>query len=207
MQTGLAMSHISYAGATQRLVPPPGFSDEDLIEQIGEGDRGAMHVLYARHHARIYRFILRLVSREAIAEELVSEVFLEAWRQADRFAGRSQVSTWLLAIARYKAISVLRARHEVDADDSVLNMIEDPQDDPETRLAKNDRSTAVQRCLAKLVPAHREIIDLVYYHEKSVREASEIVGIPESTVKTRMFYARKRLAELLSEAGVDRLAA
>ena len=90
---------------------------------------------------------------------------------------------------------------------AVLRRVRDRQDDPETRLAKNDRSTAVQRCLAKLVPAHREIIDLVYYHEKSVREASEIVGIPESTVKTRMFYARKRLAELLSEAGVDRLAA
>jgi RNA polymerase sigma-70 factor (ECF subfamily) len=204
MQTGLVMS---YGATMRRYAPPPELSDEALIEQIAEGDRGAMHVLYARHNPRVYRFILRLVGREAIAEELVSEVFLEAWRQADRFAGRSQVSTWLLAIARYKAISVLRSRHDADTDDSVLNMIEDPQDDPETRLAKSDRATTLQQCLAKLVPAHREIIDLVYYHEKSVKEASDIVGIPESTVKTRMFYARKRLAELLSEAGVDRLAA
>lgn len=204
MQTGVLMSQ---SAASARCAPPPERTDEMLIEQIGDGDREAMHVLYARHNLRIYRFVLRLVGREVIAEELVSEVFLEAWRQAARFAGRSQVSTWLMAIARYKAISVLRARHDADTDDSVLNMIEDPHDDPETQLAKRDRATTLQDCLAKLVPAHREIIDLVYYHEKSVKEASDIVGIPESTVKTRMFYARKRLGELLSEAGVDRLAA
>ncbi len=204
MQIGLVMSQ---GAAMSRYVPVPEFSDEDLIEQIAEGDYGAMRVFYARHDVKVFRFILRMVGREAIAEELVSEVFLEAWRQADRFAGRSQVSTWLLAIARYKAISVLRARHEIDIDDSVLNMIEDPQDNPEIQLAKSDRTAVVQQCLARLVPAHREIIDLVYYHERSVKEASDIVGIPESTVKTRMFYARKRLGELLSEAGVDRLAA
>ena len=55
-----------------------------------------------------------------------------------------------------------------------------------------------------LSPDHREIIDLVYYHEKSVEEVAEIVGIPEATVKTRMFYARKKLAEALKEAGVER---
>jgi RNA polymerase sigma-70 factor (ECF subfamily) len=51
---------------------------------------------------------------------------------------------------------------------------------------------------------HREIIDLIYYHDKSVAEAAEILGIPENTVKTRMFYARKKLAELMREAGLDR---
>jgi len=58
--------------------------------------------------------------------------------------------------------------------------------------------------LTALSPEHREIIDLVYYHEKSVEEAAEIVGIPENTVKTRLFYARKKLAELLKAAGVER---
>jgi RNA polymerase sigma-70 factor (ECF subfamily) len=56
----------------------------------------------------------------------------------------------------------------------------------------------------QLSPAHREIIDLVYYHEKTVQETVAIIGIPENTVKTRMFYARKRLAELLKEAGIER---
>ena len=61
--------------------------------------------------------------------------------------------------------------------------------------------------MQKLSPAHREIITLVYYHEKSVEEVGQIIGIPQSTVKTRMFYARKQLADLLKNCGVDRFAA
>lgn len=61
--------------------------------------------------------------------------------------------------------------------------------------------------MAKLSPAHREIVNLVYYHEKSVDEVAGIVGIPASTVKTRMFYARKQLADLLKTAGIDSIAA
>jgi RNA polymerase sigma-70 factor (ECF subfamily) len=61
----------------------------------------------------------------------------------------------------------------------------------------------VQNCLGRLSAAHREIIDLVYYHEKTVEEAAVIVGIPANTVKTRMFYARSRMRELLESAGID----
>jgi RNA polymerase sigma-70 factor (ECF subfamily) len=62
----------------------------------------------------------------------------------------------------------------------------------------------MRQCLTKLSAEHREVIDLVYYHEKSVEEVAGIVGIPEATVKTRMFYARKKLSELLKEQGIDR---
>ena len=62
----------------------------------------------------------------------------------------------------------------------------------------------IRQCLAGLSAQHREIVDLVYYHDKSVEEVAQIVGIPENTVKTRMFYARKRLAELLKAAGIER---
>ncbi len=112
-------------------------SDEVLIGRIAKGDRLAMQVLFARHHVRVYRFVLRLVGNPSVAEDLISEVFLDVWRQADRFEGRSAVSTWMLAIARFK-------------------------------------------------------------------EVAEIVGIPENTVKTRMFYARKKLSELLQAAGIER---
>ncbi|HKA80721.1 MAG TPA: sigma factor-like helix-turn-helix DNA-binding protein, partial [Xanthobacteraceae bacterium] len=66
------------------------------------------------------------------------------------------------------------------------------------------RSALVRKCLTKLAPAHRQVIDLVYYHEKSVEEVAQVVGIPANTVKTRMFYARARMAQLLAEAGVER---
>jgi len=109
-----------------------------------------------------------------------------------------------LAIARYKALSALRRRPDEELDEEAAAAIEDPGDDPEVALEKKDKGEILRKCLTALSPEHREIIDLVYYHEKSVEEVAEIVGIPENTVKTRMFYARKRLSELLKAAGVDR---
>ena len=163
-----------------------------------------MQVLFARHQVRVYRFVLRLVGNQAVAEDLISEVFLDVWRQADRFEGRSAVSTWLLAIARFKALSLMRRKPDEELDEETAGAIEDRSDDPEVAVQKKDKSAALRKCLAVLSPEHREVIDLVYYHEKTVQEVAEIVGIPEATVKTRMFYARKRLSELLKTAGIDR---
>jgi RNA polymerase sigma-70 factor, ECF subfamily len=179
-------------------------SDEVLIVRIAQGDRLAMQVLFARHHVRVYRFVLRLVRNEASAEDLISEVFLDVWRQADRFEGRSAVSTWLLAIARFKALSSMRRKPDEELDDEAAGAIEDTSDTPEVSLQKKDKSELLRGCLEQLSREHREVIDLVYYHEKSVEEVAEIVGIPEATVKTRMFYARKKLSELLKVAGLDR---
>lgn len=73
------------------------------------------------------------------------------------------------------------------------------------RDTQNKATTALLRqCLTKLSVEHREVLDLVYYHEKSVNEVSEIVGVPEGTVKTRMFHARRKLAELLKAEGLER---
>jgi RNA polymerase sigma-70 factor, ECF subfamily len=179
-------------------------SDEALISRIAAGDRLAMQVLYARHHVRVYRFVLRLVGNASTAEDLISEVFLDVWRQAGKFEARSAASTWLIAIARFKALSVLRRKPEEELDDETAEAIEDLADDPETTVQKKDKGEVLRKCLSALSPDHREIIDLVYYHEKSVEEVAEMVGIPEATVKTRMFYARKKLSELLKAAGVDR---
>ena len=179
-------------------------SDDVLIARIAGGDRLAMQVLYGRHHVRVFRFVLRLVRNEASAEDLISEVFLDVWRQAGQFEGRSAVTTWLLSIARFKALSAMRKRSDEELDEEQAEAIADDSDDPEVAVQKKDKSDALRRCLTALSAEHREVIDLVYYHEKSVEEVAAIVGIPEATVKTRMFYARKRLAELLKAAGVDR---
>ncbi|RJF74277.1 sigma-70 family RNA polymerase sigma factor [Rhodopseudomonas palustris] len=186
------------------MITRQGTADEDLIARIAQGDRMAMQVLYGRHHVRVFRFGLRLVRNEQIAEELISEVFLDVWRQAGKFEGRSSVSTWLLAITRFKALSALRRRKDAELDDEAAAAIEDPSDDPEVTVQKKDTGDVLRKCLEGLSPDHREIIDLVYYHEKSVEEVATIVGIPENTVKTRLFYARKKLADLLQAAGVQR---
>ncbi|MBR1091806.1 sigma-70 family RNA polymerase sigma factor [Bradyrhizobium manausense] len=195
------------AQASQGIIAAQATSDEMLLESIAEGNRTAMHILYCRHNVRVYRFILRIVRDATTAEDLVSQVFLDVWRTAGQFQGRSQVSTWLLSIARFKALTAMRQRRFEDIDQEDVRQIPDDCDTPETSLDRSDTSAILRACVQKLSPAHREIINLVYYHEKSVEEVGQIIGIPQSTVKTRMFYARKQLADLLKGCGVDRFAA
>ena len=101
-------------------------------------------------------------------------------------------------------MSALRRKPEQELDDETAEAIEDTSDTPEVALEKKEKGEVLRKCMSSLSPEHREIIDLVYYHEKSVEEVAEIVGIPEATVKTRMFYARKKLAELLKAQGIER---
>lgn len=178
--------------------------DPHLIQRIAGGDRLAMQVLFGRHRVRVFRFILRFVRDEAGAEDILAEVFLDVWRQAGKFEGRSSVSTWLLSIARFKALSHVRQRRDAPYDEEAAAEIADEADDPEIEIAKRDKSAALRQCLQKLTVEHREIIDLVYYHEKSVEEVAQITGVPAATVKTRLFYARQKLSEILKRAGVDR---
>jgi RNA polymerase sigma-70 factor (ECF subfamily) len=185
-------------------VEHPASHDAALIARIAKGDRDAMLVLFTGHQARVFRFILRMTGDKTIAEDLTSEVFLDVWRQAGQFEGRSTVSTWMLAMARYKALAARRRRCEDQLDEEVAEAIEDECDDPEIAVQKKDRSEILRRCLGKLSADHRQIVDLVYYHEKSVDEAAQILAIPENTVKTRLFHARKRLSALANEAGLDR---
>jgi RNA polymerase sigma-70 factor (ECF subfamily) len=176
-------------------------SDEALVGAIAGGDRRAMHALYARHHVRAYRFILRLTNDSPLAEDLVSEAFLAVWHHAGKFQGKSQVVTWILAIARHKALTALKRHSEEQLSDEMANAVADDADDAETTLAHQDRSAIIQKCLAQLSADHREVIDLVYYHDKTVDEVAAITGAPRNTVKTRMFYARKCLAKLLEAQG------
>jgi RNA polymerase sigma-70 factor, ECF subfamily len=187
-----------------RLGSGQGPSDEALIGAIAASDQRAMHALYIRHSVRVYRFVLRLTNDTSMADDLVSVIFIDAWRGARGFKAKSQVSTWLLAIARNKALSAMRARLDEQLDDEMAMAIADPADDAETTVNKHDRCAIVQRCLSKLSPIHREVLDLVYYHERSVDEVAQIVGVPANTVKTRMFYARKRMENLLEASGLSR---
>jgi RNA polymerase sigma-70 factor (ECF subfamily) len=172
-------------------------SDETLIEQIVAGSKPAMQALFARHRTYVYRWLLRFVSNETLAEDLLSEVFLDVWRQAGRFQRRSSVSTWLLAIARHKALSARRRRTGAELDEKIEATVADPANDPEAALQEKDRAEVLRRALIRLSSEHREVIDLVYYHEKSVDEVAHILDVPPATVKTRMFYARKKLAALV----------
>jgi RNA polymerase sigma-70 factor (ECF subfamily) len=194
-------------GRASQATATKGTLDEQLIARIAGGNRLAVRVLFARFNERIYRFALRLTDDAALAEDVVSEVFLEVWRKAATFEGRSQVSTWILGITRNKALDARKARSTDGWDEDAAVAVEDPAANPEVEFQRKDLRAVMRKCLAQLSPTHREIIDLVYYHGKSIDEIARLTGAGQATVKTRMFYARKHLAELLGAYGITNAAA
>jgi RNA polymerase sigma-70 factor (ECF subfamily) len=194
------IGHAGIAATPAQAAARNSSSDEALIRQVAQRDQSAMRALYARHRVALYRWLLRLAHDKGVAEDLLSEVFLDVWRRAASFEGRSSVSTWLLAIARNKALSARRRRTHAELNEESASNVPDSADDPEVALQKKNRAELLRQSIDRLSPEHREVIDLVYYHGKAITEVAEIVGINEATVKTRMFYARKKLAELVTAA-------
>ena len=194
------MTHTTDTRATPAMMA----DDHRMVTRMAGGDQAALRALMARHQARVFRFITRMVRTDAVAEELTNETFMDAWRNAASFEGRANATTWLLAIAHNKAVSTLRKRREESWNDDAADSLADSGDDPEVAVQKTDKGAVMRRCMGNLSSEHREIIDLVYYHELSITEAAEVTGIPEATVKSRMFYARKKLSELLKANGIDR---
>ena len=140
-----------------------------------------MRTLFGRHRVALYRWLLRLVGDEALAEDLLSDVFLDVWRQAAAFEARSSVSTWLLAIARYKALSARRRRVDAELDDKDRRHRRRSRGQSGDRAAEEEPGgTAAPVAWPSLSPEHGEVIDLVYYHDKSVKEVAEIVGVGRS---------------------------
>ncbi len=158
-------------------------TDRELVGRVAAGDRAAVRLLFMRHHARIYRFVARQTGSESMADDIANEVFLELWRQAPAFEGRSEVSTWLLGIARFKALSALRKRKEEWIDDEDAAAVPDDADTPEVAVMKDDKAAALKKMVSALPEEHRTVIDLAYYHGKSVTEIGDILGIPVATGK------------------------
>src|SRR5437667_10208616 len=144
IRTGSAAARPEHAAAREIA------SDEVLIRRIARGDQVAMQTLFERHRVALYRWLLRLVGDEALAEDLLSDVFLDVWRQAGTFEARSSVSTWLLAIARYKALSARRRRTDVELDEELASSLVDPADDPELVLQKKNQAEVLRQSLARL---------------------------------------------------------
>jgi RNA polymerase sigma-70 factor, ECF subfamily len=172
-------------------------SDPEVVRRVAEGDRRAFELLYNRHSGKAFKFLMRLTENRSMAEDLTHDVFLEVWKSAKNFEGRSSVSTWILSIARFKALDTRRRQRTLTEQD----LPGQTEPTPEAVAMRTSTSGYMQSCLQRLSAEHREIIDLVYFHEKSVKEVSEMLEIPEATVKTRMFYARKKLKEMLSALG------
>src|SRR5262245_29306523 len=111
-------------------------SDEELLRLIAQGDKQAMALFFTRHNVRVFRFALSVTGDRSLAESAVSDVFLDVWRHAGAFKGKSEVSTWLLGIARHKALTSLKRSPPEQLTDDFAESIEDPADGPEAALGK-----------------------------------------------------------------------
>lgn len=181
---------------TDRRFVVEDISDEMLLKQVAEGDKAAMHIVFARHRTKVSRFIQRMVHNPTIAEHLVSQVFLDLWRSTNRLEDSARISTWLLFIARFKAVGEQTCVEQQRALEAVGAL-------PEAKCNSNETSGFPRTCIDKLSPAHREVIELSYCDMKSVAEISKVVGTPQATVNSRLFYARKQLAKILVRVGLD----
>jgi RNA polymerase sigma-70 factor (ECF subfamily) len=179
-------------------------ADMTLMELFARGNRSALDALFAQYSTQIYRYLLRLTQDQYVAEELLIEVFKEARRTVDRFKGRSQVSTWLLAIARSLAWSRM---HSCQHEGPAVDWIKEPDghwDGGTAPLQRTPDPIGLAGCLKRLTAAHRELTDLVYYHRKSIGEIAEITGLPLGTVKARVASARYEISTLLHELETNR---
>jgi RNA polymerase sigma-70 factor, ECF subfamily len=175
-------------------------SDHVLVTQMARQDQAAMKVLMARYQVRVFRFVRRFVNNRELAEDIVRDTFLAAWQGAHRFESRSSVSTWLLAIARNKALSA-RQRPGIPSEplsDALAATLVDPADLPDLAIERGQSIQRLRDCLAMLPASDGVLFDLVYYHEKSLKEVAAIIEVPVNTVKTRMLRARRRLATLIA---------
>src|SRR4029079_7392148 len=134
------------AAAKKSIAAARATTDEMLLQSIAKGDRTAMHVLYSRHNVRVYRVVRRMLRERTMAQDVVSQVFLDVWRTASHFEGRSQVSTWLLSIARFKALTALRQRKHEDIEQEDVLEIADEADTPEASLDRSNTKAILRAC-------------------------------------------------------------
>lgn len=172
--------------------------DADLLQKIGAGDRSALKTLYERHSDALYKYLRYRLRDPFEAADVMQDVFLEVWRVAARFEGRSAPRTWIFGIARNRAIDrIRRGAREVSAPDPDFGMADDAPDPEALAVAASD-AARMRACIGKLGDAHRSAIHLAYYEELAYPKIAEIEGVPLGTVKTRILHAKRLLMHCLS---------
>ena len=178
-------------------------SELDLLTQVAEGDRAAFRELYMLYYHPLLNFIRRLTGRLDLAEEGVNDVMLVVWTNADAFAGRSKVSTWIWGIAYRKALKLLErsqrwsGRFKVADFDDCIEQVDIPTERDNGVELRN----LIEHALAQLSPQQRTVVELTYFGDRSYEEIAAITACPVNTVKTRMFHARAKLRKLLPSLG------
>jgi RNA polymerase sigma factor (sigma-70 family) len=177
-----------------------GDAEATLLERVRARDRRAFEELYHSYHARLWRFLHKLLRRPHLIEEVLNDAMLVVWNRLDTFDGRSRFSTWLFGIAYRQGLAALRRLDEPidDAGEEAIDLAAAPGAGAEAARVRRGLDAA----LATLSPTHRAVVELTYFHDFGYREIAAIMGCPPDTVKTRMFHARRHLrAALPGEPG------
>jgi len=168
------------------------WKDKWLVQRILSGDKAAGEQFVIEHYEAIFRFLRNLTGNKEDAEDLTQQTFLRAWEALPSFRGDSSLSTWLHSIAYREYTHWLRSRREFVPLDEIVDM-------PDEQANQNLEAVLLRWAIYRLDPEHREVFVLYYVQGFSVSEIAKIIGVPAGTVKSRLFFARQKLRELLSD--------
>lgn len=168
-----------------------------LIRAMADGDIRALNELYSRYGPLILGFLNARVNNQALAEEILQDVMLAAWENADKFEARSKVKTWLLVIARNRAINSYRKRRLPVIDIADAFTLSSDDTTPIEAAMRSDRKDRVREALQHLPEAQREVLVLTFYHQLTGPEIAEVLGISLGTVKSRLHRAKELLKQVL----------
>ncbi|MDT7892966.1 MAG: RNA polymerase sigma factor [Armatimonadota bacterium] len=168
------------------------WKDKWLVQRILSGDKAAGEQFVIEHYEAIFRFLRNLTGNKEDAEDLTQQTFLRAWEALPSFRGDSSLSTWLHSIAYREYTHWLRSRREFVPLDEIVDM-------PDEQANQNLEAVLLRWAIYRLDPEHREVFVLYYVQGFSVNEIAKIIGVPAETVKSRLFFARQKLRELLSD--------
>jgi RNA polymerase sigma-70 factor, ECF subfamily len=170
--------------------------EAELLEKVVKKDSRAFEALYELTSRSIFFYLYRLLQNREAAEDIHVEVYTQVWKNAGGFRGKSRVRTWMFGIARNLAYNEMRRENIRQTQD--LN--ETFSDEKTQRIyADFAQQQHIQKAMAAISVKHREILDLVFYHDLSYQEISSLLDIPENTVKTRVYYAKAAIREILLE--------
>lgn len=169
-----------------------------LLDGIRRGRRAEFDALYRLYHPRLWRFLSHLMRQPDAIEEVLNDTLMVVWQRGDSFDGRSKLSTWIFGIAYRKALKAL-SRQDLPVDADEADEAVDAGPGPEQQFNLVQLRGRLRQAMAELSPEHRAVVELCYFHDMAYGEIAEVVGCPAETVKTRMFYARRRLRLLLDD--------
>lgn len=183
---------------TRRIAENEDKEDRHLVNRIAsDGDKAAMEQLYNRYQARIAGFLYRTLASQDDIAEIYNETMLVVWRNALKYHGGSRVSTWIFSIAYRLCNNWIRSNsrflHLDDTSDEVIDL--SPAID--LQLSQLEYHQMLQNAIKTLSFDQRVALELAYFSGHSYTEIGEITDVSENTVKTRIFYAKRKLKSIL----------